>query len=66
MTGLPSFFKQTSDKPYDRHRYKIHCADGSVKIVDDYMRVMEAWWNYPQYCVSVDVIDQKTKGGGFA
>ena len=57
MTGLPSFFKQTCEKPYDRHRYKIHCADGSVKIVNDYMHVMEAWWNYPQYCVTVDVID---------
>jgi hypothetical protein len=67
MTGLPAFFTLTSEKPYDRHKYKIFCTDGSVKIVDDYMRVMEAWWNYPQYCDHVDVIDKpKNVGKGFA
>lgn len=66
MTGLPQFFTNTSDGLYDRHRYKIRCTDNSVKIVDDYQQVYEAWWNFSEYCVSVDVIDAKTKGGGFA
>lgn len=66
MTGLPKFFTLTSDAPYDRHRYKIRCTDGSVKIVDDYMNVLEAWWNYPQYCQIVDVIESKSAGGGFS
>lgn len=59
-------FTLTSTKPYDRHRYKIFCVDGSVKIVNDYQQVIEARWNYPQYCDHVEVIDQKTTGGGFA
>jgi hypothetical protein len=66
MTGLPHFFTLTSENPYNRHRYKIFCVDGSVKVVDDYMQVIEAWWNYHQYCDHVEVIDAKTKGGGFA
>ncbi len=66
MTGLPEFFTNTSADPYNRHRYKIFCVDGSVKIVDDYMQVIEAWWNYADYCDHVEVIDAKHKGGGFA
>ena len=66
MTGLPHFFTLTSENPYNRHRYKIFCVDGSVKIVDDYMKVIEAWWNYHQHCDHVEVIDAKTKGAGFA
>lgn len=66
MTGLPDFFTSTSTDPYDRHRYKLWCSDRSVKIVDDYQQVIEAWWNYPQYADHVEVIDQKTKGGGFS
>lgn len=59
-------FTLTSTAPYDRHRYKIWCTDDTVKIVDSYDEVLTAWWNFPQYCRIVEVIDQKSKGGGFA
>jgi hypothetical protein len=42
------------------------CIDGSVKIFNDYEEVLSAWWNFPQYCDYVEVIDAKSKGGGFA
>jgi hypothetical protein len=58
-------FTRTSDAPYDRHRYKVWCVDGSVKILDDYEDVMRAWWNFPQHLSHVEVLDTKTKGGGF-
>jgi hypothetical protein len=63
---MDTFFKQTSNLPYNRHRYKVWCVDGSVKILDDYEEVLTAWWNFPQHCSHVEVIDAKTKGGGFA
>lgn len=58
-------FKLTSEAPYNRHRYKIWCVDKTVKIVDDYEDVQKAWWNFPQYCEYVEVIDKKSRGGGF-
>ena len=32
MSGLPEFFQQTCDKPYDRHDYKLVYTDGNFKI----------------------------------
>ena len=58
-------FKVTSEAPYDRHHYKLWCVDKTVKIVDDYEDVQRAWWNFPQYCDYVEVIDKKSRGGGF-
>jgi len=67
MTGLPAFFTQTCDKPYDRHKYKLFCIDGSVKVVPDYETVMQCWWNFPEYLDRVEVLDKsKTIGKGFA
>ena len=59
------YFTRTSNVPYNRHRYKVWCTDGSVKILSDYDEVLTAWWNFPQYCSLVEVIDAKTTGGGF-
>lgn len=61
-------FKRTCDKPYDRQWYKLWCVDGSVKILDNYEDVLTAWWNFPQHCSHVEVIDakrSKTSGSGF-
>lgn len=60
-------FTRTCDKPYNRHKYKIWCVDGSVKVVDDYDTVLTAQWNFPQHISHVEVIDKsETKGKGFA
>ena len=69
MKSLPDYFKQTCDKPYDRQWYKVWCKDNSVKIIEDYDDVINAWFNYKQYISHVEVIDAKrTKrsGRGFA
>ena len=34
-------FTNTSNKPYDRNWYKVHCKDKSVKILHSYEEVLE-------------------------
>ena len=59
-------FTYTSDAPYDRHKYKVWCKDGSVKVLDNYEDVLVAQWNFPQHIDRVEVIDKsKTTGKGF-
>ena len=38
------FFEQTSNKPYDRHHYKIVCTSNSF-VVESWQEVQEYWWN---------------------
>ena len=58
-------FTNTSNKPYDRNRYKVHCKDKSVKILQSYEEVLECWWNFNQYIDKVEVIDaRRTKKSG--
>ena len=62
------YFSQTSDKPYDRHHYKIVSQNRTI-VVESWDEVQEYWWNN---CNSpwfedavVHVIDkpkQKSKG----
>tara|TARA_B100000214_G_scaffold199065_1_gene144070 strand:- start:191 stop:424 length:234 start_codon:yes stop_codon:yes gene_type:complete len=40
----PQFFEQTSNKPYDRHHYKIVCTSKSF-VVESWQEVQEYWWN---------------------
>tara|TARA_B100000900_G_C20152629_1_gene542513 strand:- start:45 stop:278 length:234 start_codon:yes stop_codon:yes gene_type:complete len=49
MTNLieksdPQFFEETSNKPYDRHHYKIDCTSKSF-VVESWQEVQEYWWN---------------------
>ena len=69
MTNLiektdPRYFSQTSDKPYDRHHYKIVCQDKSF-VVESWDEVQEYWWNRRGFIPPViEVIDKpKTKKG---
>ena len=69
MTNLiekndPRYFSQTSDKPYDRHHYKIVCQDKSF-VVESWDEVQEYWWNRRGFRPPViEVIDKpKTKKG---
>tara|TARA_R100000030_G_scaffold95115_1_gene82375 strand:+ start:790 stop:1020 length:231 start_codon:yes stop_codon:yes gene_type:complete len=67
----PRYFTQTSDKPYDRHLYKVvyHCSDFGCehKIVDSWEEARELWWNsIPQFISHIEVLDKpKKKSKGF-
>ena len=69
MTGLPEFFRQTSDEPYDRHNYRLTYSNNQSIIVESYEEVREAWFNTPAMFKShVEVLDKKQKKkskGGF-
>ena len=44
----PSFFmktfKQTSDKEYDRHNYRVKFDNGEAVTFPDYLSMQEYWW----------------------
>jgi len=62
MTGLPKFFRQTSDKPYDRHNYRYYYKDNTSIVLDSYEEVMEKWFNTPSILKShIEVLDKKKK-----
>ncbi|NDB57796.1 hypothetical protein EB001_05065 [bacterium] len=62
MTNLGEFFKQTCNKPYTRHKYKLVYSNGQSVVFDSYEEVQMAWFDAPaEYLSHVDVIDR----GGF-
>jgi len=70
MVGLPEFFKQTSDEPYDRHIYRFIDSNNNSIIVESYEQVNEKWFNTPSMLKSrIEVLDKttnkkkKSKGG---
>ena len=56
--------KFTSDKPYNRHKYKLTFVDGRSILFDDYEKMKQAWWQYNQVASHVNVVDKKKSGGG--
>ena len=61
----PKWFAQTSNKPYDRHHYKIVCQDQSF-VVESWDEVQEYWWNRRGFNSPViEVIDKPKKSKGF-
>ena len=65
MTNLidkndPLWFAQTSNKPYDRHLYKIVCKNKSV-VLESWEEVQEYWWNNMALNpdMIVEVLDKK-------
>ena len=69
MVGLPEFFQQTSDEPYNRHAYKLVYTNGETKVFEEHQDFMAAWFQYPKQLLSHgEVLDKKvkkTKSGGF-
>lgn len=66
--NLPKTFKQTCDKPYDRHDYKVIDIHGQELIFDNYEDVQLTWWNSSTFLSHVEVLDKqkvKTKTKGF-
>ena len=69
MSGLPEFFEQTSDEPYDRHTYRLFLTNGETMDVDDWMTVSAAWFQLPaMFTDHIEVLDKpkpKSKPIGF-
>ena len=62
MTGLPEFFQQTCDKPYDRHDYKLVYTDGNFKIFNTFEEFQATWFQTANMFLShAEVLDKKTK-----
>ena len=59
-------FKQTCDKPYTRHHYKLVFEDGKEVMFDNYEDVQVAWFQRGGHFLShVEVLDIKEKNRGF-
>ena len=54
----PRYFELSSDKPYDRHKYKVVMMNANELVFDDYMSVQAFWFQYDaQFLSHVDVIE---------
>jgi hypothetical protein len=59
-------FKQTSDKPYLRHDYKLIFENGREVIFDNYEDVQVTWFqNGGNFLSHIEVIDRKQEAKGF-
>ena len=71
MTNLidkndPLWCAQTSNKPYDRHHYKVISKSGETNVLTSYDEVIETWWNKRHFIDRIEVIDKpKKRGKGF-
>jgi len=53
-------FKQTCDKPYDRHKYKLFYASGKVEVYEWYDEVLSRWIQVPSgHVTHIEVVDRK-------
>lgn len=66
---MTKIFKQTCDKPYDKHYYKLVYTNGQSIILEDYMDVQAHWIQTPGHFLShveiFDVAQKKSKKKGF-
>lgn len=53
-------FTQTSDQPYDRHKYKVHLSSGKVVNCEWYDEAKAIWFEN-QYSQYIEVIDRKKR-----
>jgi|TARA_B100001142_G_scaffold330267_1_gene397464 hypothetical protein len=58
MTGLPKFFQQTSDKPYDRHSYKVISQSGEFMVFDSYMDAQATWFQTNAFLSHIVILDK--------
>jgi hypothetical protein len=59
-------FKQTCNKPYLRHDYKVVYSDGNYQVFDNYEDAQLLWWNRSGNFLShIEVLDKKQKSKGF-
>ena len=57
-------FKQTCDKSYDRHIYRVHLKGGKTIDFDNYEVMRYHWYQGRDLAVSVEILDD-TSGKGF-
>ena len=55
-------FTVTSDKIYDRHKYKVTFKNGKSVTFDDYDTMKYMWYRWQDDVEKVDVIDEGGKG----
>ena len=56
-----TYFKQTCDKPYDRHHYKIILTGGQSLIVEDYEQARAIWYQLGGKGKTIEVLDVTKK-----
>jgi len=57
-------FKQTCDKPYDRHDYKVVYDDGKEIVFNNYEDVQITWFQHGGNFLShIEVMDKKQSKG---
>ena len=56
-------FEFTSDKPYDRHNYKLKLKNGKSIILKDYETLRSMWYQYKDFCTDVEIIDINNNKG---
>ena len=62
---MTKFFKETSDKPYDRHHYRIVYKDRSF-VLKSWEEVQEYWWNNMHIQTpTIEVLDKPKSNKGF-
>jgi hypothetical protein len=61
MTGLPQYFQQTSDGPYDRHKYQIVSKTGESVVIDDYMVAQATWFEKGAFLSHIVILDKQKK-----
>ena len=62
----PQYFEVSSDKPYDRHTYRLYSTDGKYVDFDDYDMLRAAWFQTAkQFLSHVEVFDVRKKPKGF-
>jgi len=65
MTGLPSFYTQTSNKSYDRNHYKVVASNGDTIKVEAYDQAQSIWFQKNPFLSHIEILDKPTAGAGF-
>ena len=56
---MTKHFKQTCDKPYDHHDYKMVYSNNQSVVVDSYEQVRQLWWETPsEFQSHIEVLDK--------
>jgi hypothetical protein len=53
-------FTETSNQPYDRHKYKVHLSSGKVINCDWYDEARLVWFENP-FAQHIQVVDRKKR-----
>ena len=52
---MSEFFRQTSEEPYLRHRYKVVFKNKKAQVFDNYQDTLQAW--DPKQANFIEVLD---------